>query len=64
MLKVDARLRLKSSVRQYYSQPVSGGRLIRELAVYPFQGEYVQQIEIRGRPDFREVEGNEMFHLC
>ncbi len=63
MLRVDARLTLKSSVLQYYLQPVSEGRLIQELAVYPLSGEYVQQIEIRGKPDFREVEGNEMFHL-
>ncbi len=63
MLKVDARLRLKSSVLQYYLQPVSEGRLIQELAVYPFSEEYVQQIEIRGKRDFKGIEGLEMFHL-
>ncbi len=63
MLKVDARLTLKSSVFQYYPQPVSEGRLIQELAVYPLSKEYVQQIEIRGERDFKGVEGKEMFHL-
>jgi hypothetical protein len=64
MLKVDARLLLKSSVRQYYRRPVESGTLVQQLAVRPAQsGEYVQQIEVRGTPDFREVEGKELFHL-
>jgi hypothetical protein len=63
MLKIDARLTLKSSVIQYYPEPISAGRLIQELAVHPTPREYVQQIEIRGDPDFREVEGREIFHL-
>ncbi len=63
MLKVDARLTLKSSVLQYYPQPISEGRLIQELAVYPSSKEYVQQIEIRGKRDFKGIEGKEMFHL-
>jgi hypothetical protein len=64
MLKIDARLTLKSSIIQDYLQPVREGRLVQELAVHPLAGqEYVQQIEIRGDPDFREVEGREIFHL-
>jgi hypothetical protein len=35
MLKIDARLTLKSSVIQYYPEPISAGRLIQELAVHP-----------------------------
>jgi len=64
MLKIDARLTLKSSIIQYYLQPISAGRLVQELAVHPLAGrEYVQQIEIRGERDFKGVEGLEMFHL-
>jgi len=64
MLKIDARLTLKSSVIQYYPEPTSAGRLIQELAVHPIPGEeYAQQIEIRGERDFKGVEGLEMFHL-
>jgi len=64
MLKIDARLTLKSSIIQAYLQPVREGRLIQELAVHPLAGqEYVQQIEIRGKRDFKGVEGLEMFHL-
>jgi hypothetical protein len=64
MLRVDARLGLKSSVRQHYRRSVGEGTLTQELAVRPpGAGEYVQQLEIRGRRDFREVEGLEMFHL-
>ncbi len=63
MLKIDARLTLKSSVIQYYPHPISKGRLIQELAVYPTGDEYLQQIEIRGKRDFKGVEGKEIFHL-
>lgn len=63
MLRVGARLRLKSSVHQFYQQPISDGALHQRLAVYPASGEYLQQIEVRGQPDFREVEGKELFHL-
>ncbi len=63
MLKVDAQLALKSSIVQYYPQPISEGGLIQELAVYPFSKEYTQQIEIRGERDFKGIEGKEMFHL-
>ncbi len=62
-LKVDARLYLKSHVKGYYARPVATGGLVQEVAVYPGVGSYLQQVEIRGRPDFREVEGNEIFHL-
>lgn len=63
MLKIDARLHLKSSVHQPYLQPISEGRLVQELAVYPLSEEYVQQIEVRGERDFKGIEGKEMFHL-
>jgi hypothetical protein len=64
MLRIDARLTLKSSVIQYYPEPISAGRLVQELAVHPLAGQdYVQQIEIRGKRDFRGVEGLEIFHL-
>ncbi len=72
MLKIDARLYLKSHVRQSYSQPVTQGRLIQEVALYPHSDEYLQQLEIRGRRDpgikgkndpVKGVRGNQLFAL-
>jgi hypothetical protein len=69
MLKIDARLYLKSNVRQFYRHPVMLGKLVQEIALYPYSEEYLQQFEIRGRrdPDFRYredgVRGNQLFSL-
>jgi hypothetical protein len=73
MLKIDARLYVKTNVRQYYSQPMSEGKLVQEIFLYPFSDEYLQQIEIRGTRDknrrYKEgtteggVRGNQLFSL-
>jgi len=51
MLKIDARLYVKTNIRQFYSQPISEGKLVQEIFLYPFSNEYLQQIEIRGTRD-------------
>jgi len=70
---VDARLYLKTNIRQYYSQPISKGKLVQETALYPFSDEYLQQIEIRGTRDkgrrgYKKgekegIRGNQLFSL-
>jgi len=51
MLIIDARLYVKTNIRQYYSQPINKGKLVQKIALYPFSNEYLQQIEIRGTRD-------------
>jgi hypothetical protein len=73
MLKIDARLYVKTNIRQYYSQPISEGKLVQEIALHPFSNEYLQQIEIRGTRDknrrYKEgtteggIRGNQLFSL-
>ena len=45
MLKIDARLYVKTNIRQYYASAINEGRLIQEIALYPLSDEYLQQIE-------------------
>jgi len=70
MLKIDARLYLKTNIRQSYPQPVTEGKLIQEIALYPYSERYLQQFEIRGRHDKgikgkkdpeRGIRGNQLF---
>jgi len=73
MLKIDAMLYVKTNVRQYYNQTISEGKLVQEIALYPFSNEYLQQIEIRGTRDEGRtgyktgeeegVRGNQLFSL-
>jgi len=72
MLKIDARLYLKTHVRQLYFYPVKEGKLVQEVALYPYSEEYLQQIEIRGKHDpgikgkkdpEKGVRGNQLFSL-
>jgi hypothetical protein len=51
MLKIDARLYIKTNVRQYYNQSVADGKLVQEIYLYPFIDEYLQQIEVRETKD-------------
>jgi len=69
MLKIDARLCLKSNVRQFYRRPVTEGKLVQGIALNPYSEEYLQQFEVRGErdPDFRllpiGVRGDQLFSL-
>ncbi len=71
MVKVDARLYLKTNFRQYYSEPIKKGKLVQEIYLYPKSKEYLQQIEIRGKKDKgiggkraeKGVRGNQLFAL-
>jgi hypothetical protein len=51
MLKIDARLHLKANVRQFYRHPITDGKLVQEVALYPYSEKYLQQLEIRGKRD-------------
>jgi hypothetical protein len=71
MLKIDARLYLKTNVRQFYRHPITEGKLVQEVALYPYSEQYLQQFEIRGKRDrdfrYRHTEkgvrGNQLFAL-
>ncbi len=73
MLKIDARLYVKTNIRQYYASAINEGGLIQEIALYPLSEEYLQQIEIRGERDkgrggYKEgneegIRGNQLFAL-
>jgi hypothetical protein len=73
MLKIDARLYIKTNVRQYYNQSVADGKLVQEIYLYPFIDEYLQQIEVRetkdkGRTRYKKgkeegIRGNQLFSL-
>ena len=73
MLKIDARLYIKTNSRQYYTQPIREGKFVQEIALHPFSNEYLQQIEIRGTTDknrqYKEgttdigIRGNQLFSL-
>jgi len=71
MLKIDAHLYLKTNIRQYYPQPILQGKLVQEVALYPYSEKYLQQFEIRGKRDRgikgkkdpEGVRGNQFFAL-
>jgi hypothetical protein len=72
MLKIDARLYLKTNVRQFYRYPVTEEKLVQEVALYPYSEKYLQQLEIRGKRDHgikgkkdpeKGVRGNQLFAL-
>jgi len=72
MLKIDARLYLKTNVRQFYRYPITEGKLVQEIALYPYSEKYLQQLEIRGKRDpgikgkkdaEKGVRGNQLFAL-
>jgi hypothetical protein len=60
MVKIDARLYVKTNIRQYYASTINEGILVQQIALYPLSDEYLQQIEIRGdRDKDRGYRGNE-----
>ncbi len=71
MVKIDARIYLKTNFRQYYPEPIKEGKLVQEIYLYPQGKEYLQQIEIRGtkdegiggKRDEEGVRGNQLFSL-
>ncbi len=71
MVKIDARIYLKTNFRQYYPEPIKEGKLVQEIYIYPQSKEYLQQIEIRGKKDEgiggkrdeEGVRGNQLFSL-
>jgi hypothetical protein len=72
MLKIDARLYLKTNVRQFYRYPITEGKMTQEVALYPYSEKYLQQLEIRGKRDpgikgkkdpEKGVRGNQLFAL-
>jgi len=61
MLKIDARLTLKSSVIQYYPEPISTGRLIQELAVHPTPREYSSKSKFAAILILEKLKGGRFF---
>ncbi|MBI3980841.1 hypothetical protein HY345_02485 [Candidatus Microgenomates bacterium] len=63
MLKVNNHKLFKSAIIQYYTSVINSGTLIQKLSVYPLTNNYLQQLEVRGRPDFPEVYGLQLYSL-
>lgn len=63
MIKISNKRNLKAAIMQYYTEVISTGKFTQELAVYPASNEYLQQLEVRGRPDFPEVYGLQLYSL-
>ena len=63
MLKVTNKRELKAAVMQYYFPLVTVNEFEQSLAVYPVSDQYLQQLEVRGKPDFPDVYGQQFYSL-